>query len=331
MGSPTATLEGAYDIFRTPLYDWEGWQNLIVSTQPVNPLYIGPYAVGPYDTNPVTPSGSTTTQTYYVSSSYGQARVNLNVTDAASVCQAQNGTESTPASVPAQGWWTGNLCAYGRTDWSTLPIKANRSLTLELTAQDEYGLVSSAKSLPVIGLWNAADATGTLPTIAFTPAAFNSSVTGMTTLTTQTSQPRQLRFAVMDQRSDGRPTSPTRRASSTPTPSAPPPFPPREPPSPSPEWVLGYHAHLRPRRRDYPDRPRIPGSTRDHPHRRRHRHRGLPRLRSPETPLKPSPPRPSIPFTHHINSANESSRRARTQVKRSQRTCLQATPYASAS
>jgi hypothetical protein len=207
MGSPKPTLEGAYDIFRTPLYDWEPWQNLVVSTQPINPLYIGAYAVGPYDSNSVAPSGSVTTNTYYVSSPYSQARVDFNISDAARGCQTnQDGIEAAPAALSSTGWWTGNLCSYGHTAWSTLSIKPGRSFTVEVIAQDEDSLATTVKSLPVIGIWNASDATGTLPSVASTPEAFNASVTGMTTLSSQaSSQSQQLRIAIMDQRGDGRP------------------------------------------------------------------------------------------------------------------------------
>jgi len=207
MGSTKATLEGAYDIFRTPLaYAWEPWQNLIVSTQPINPLYIGPYAVGPYDSNTVAPSGSVTTQTYYVSAPYGQARLNINIADAANVCQTtQDGVEASPAAIASTGWWTGNLCSYGHTAWSLLPVKAGRSFAIEVTALDESSSATSAKMMPVIGIWNATDSLATPPTIASTLAAFNTSSTAMTALSANTSQSQSLRIAIMDQRGDGRP------------------------------------------------------------------------------------------------------------------------------
>ena len=206
MGSPNSSLEGYYEIFRTPLYDWEIWQNLIVSTQPVNPLYVGAYAVGPYNSNSVEPSGSIAQQEFYVTQSYGQETINLPVSDAATGCQTTlNGTESLPATAPPQGWWTDNFCTYGYTSWSTFSVQANRTLTLEVTALDEQSSATSAKTLPVIGLWNSTDALGTLPTIAAAPGAFNSASTGTTNLTAQSTQPQQLRIAIADQRGDGRP------------------------------------------------------------------------------------------------------------------------------
>jgi hypothetical protein len=206
MGSIKSTLEGAYDIFRTPLaYDWEPWQNLILSTQPINPLYIGPYAVGPYDSNSVAPSGSPMQQTHYVTGP-GQARVDFNIPDAAAGCQTtQDGIEASPTAISFTGWWTGNLCSYGHTAWSLLPIKAGRSFTIELTALDENSSATSVKMMPVVGMWNATDALATLPTVASTPAAFNASSTAMTAVTAQVSQSQSLRVAIMDQRGDGRP------------------------------------------------------------------------------------------------------------------------------
>jgi IPT/TIG domain len=206
MGSSDSSREGYYEIFRTPLYDWEVWQNLILSTQPINPLYVGPYAVGPYDSNSVEPSGSVVQQEFYVTQSYSQETINFPITDAATGCQTtQDGTESATAMVPLQGWWIDNLCEYGHTAWSTLAVKANRALTVEVTALDEQFFATSAKTMPVIGVWNSTDAVGTLPTIAATPGAFNGGSTGITSLTAQITQLEQLRIAIADERGDGRP------------------------------------------------------------------------------------------------------------------------------
>ena len=206
MGSPASSLEGYYEIFRTPLYDWEGWQNLILTTQPINPLYVGAYAVGSYDTSAVAPSGAVMQQEFYVMSPYGSVILNFPSSDAADGCQTtQDGSESAPAAVPSQGWWTDNLCVYGHTAWSTLAVKANRTLTVEVTALDERSMATSAKTMPVIGVWSSTDALGTLPTIAKTAGAFNSASTGTTALTVQSTQSQQLRIAVADQRGDGRP------------------------------------------------------------------------------------------------------------------------------
>src|SRR5260370_10740176 len=142
----------------------------------------------------------------YVMGTYGDLALDFSIDNAVTGCQTtQREAESATARVPSHGWWTANLCTYGHTAWSTLPVKANRSLTLEVTAQDEQSFATTAKTMPVIGVWNATDAPGSLPSIAATPGAFNSAATGMTTLTSLSTQPQQLRIAIADQRPDRRP------------------------------------------------------------------------------------------------------------------------------
>jgi len=206
MGGSSASLEGAYDIFRTPLKGTEPWQNLILSTQPINPLYIGPYAVGPYDSTTVTPSGSSMQQSRLVNSPYAQGKIDFPIADAASGCQtSQDGTESSPAAVPSTGWWSGNLCSYGHTAWSSLSVRAGRTLTVEVSALNETSALTTTKMRPVIGVWTSTDAIGSKPSIAYTPDAFNGSLSGLTTLPVQITQDQQLRLAILDQRGDGRP------------------------------------------------------------------------------------------------------------------------------
>ncbi len=94
MGSTDPSYEGFFYIARVPLYDWETWQNLYVTTQPVNPLYVGSYAVGPYDVSSVDPSGSPIVQLGIVISPYAVYRINGNVPDAAAGCDtSHDGTE----------------------------------------------------------------------------------------------------------------------------------------------------------------------------------------------------------------------------------------------
>ena len=204
-GSLFSSEEGYYDLRRIPMLDGT-WQNVILDTEPINPLYIGQYAVGPYVANQVQPSGADAQVVSEVNGSYYNVRKNLSTTDAAGSCSTvSDGTEAAPAVVDASGWWTGTLCAYGHTAWSTLSVKANRSFTIEVTAQDERGFATRAKAMPVVGVWNATDAPGFLPTVASAPVPFNGAATGLTTLTVHSSQASQLRIAVADQRGDGRP------------------------------------------------------------------------------------------------------------------------------
>jgi len=208
MGSTDPSYEGCFNINRIPLYDWETWQNLVISTQPVNPLYVGSYAVGPYDISSVAPSGSSKTQTAGVISNYGVVEFDGGIADAAATCSnAADGTEASPAAVPATGWWNGDLCTYGHAAWLGLTVRPGRSFTFEVTALDEQGVASTTKMLPVTGVWNASDSNGTLPTVAAAPGAFNSTVNAMTTLSASPtgSADRPLRIVIADQRGDGRP------------------------------------------------------------------------------------------------------------------------------
>jgi IPT/TIG domain len=196
--------EGYYNLQRIPMLPGV-WQIVFLETEPINPLYTGQYAVGPYAVNTVEPSGTNPAQQEAVLTSYGEYWISLSTVDPASRCNTADGTEAAPASVNAQGWWSGLLCGYGHSAWSSLTVKGNRSLTLEVTAEDEQGFATTAKAMPVIGVWNAADPRGSLPGVAAAGEAFNGEATGMTTLATSFTQPDQLRIAIADQRGDGRP------------------------------------------------------------------------------------------------------------------------------
>lgn len=205
-GSLNLGYEGFYEAFRIPMLDGT-WDSDILDTEPINPLYTGQYAVGPYIASQVQPSGEDVESFTNIMRSYQLlGRVVLSPAAAASGCNtAADGTESVPAAVAAQGWWAGTLCAYGHAAWSSVQVKANRSLTIEVTAQDEKGFATTAKAMPVIGVWNATDALRSLPSVASAPTAFNGSAYGATSLMVQSPQASQFRIAIADQRGDGRP------------------------------------------------------------------------------------------------------------------------------
>jgi hypothetical protein len=203
-GTTNNFYEGYFNLARVPMLPGT-WQLIILETEPINPLYTGQYAVGPYVAT-VNPSGSDLSLVEGLFSSYQQAFGDFYVTDSASSCNAgADGVEAAPAVVSASGWWPGLLCGYGHTSWSSLNVKGNRSLTVEVTAEDEQGFATTAKAMPVIGLWNATDAADSLPGAAVAGEPFNGAATGMTTLTKSFTQPDQLRMVVADQRGDGRP------------------------------------------------------------------------------------------------------------------------------
>lgn len=205
-GSLNLGYEGFYEAFRVPMLSGT-WDSDIQDTEPINPLYTGEYAVGPYIASQVQPSGENIEAFTDIMRSYQLlTRLTLAPAGAAPSCStAADGSEAAPAAIAVQGWWTGTLCAYGHAAWSSLKVKANRSLTIEVTAHDENGFATTAKAMPVIGVWNATDALKSLPSVASAPTAFNGAAYGATALTVQTPQPGQFRIAIADQRGDGRP------------------------------------------------------------------------------------------------------------------------------
>jgi hypothetical protein len=203
-GSSNNFYEGLFDLARVPLLPGT-WQLIILETEPINPLYTGQYAVGPYVAT-VEPSGSNLSLVEGLFANYQQAFGDFPVADSASACNTgADGIEAAPAVATASGWWSGLLCGYGHTSWSSFAVKGNRSLTVEVTAEDEQGFATTAKAMPVIGLWNATDALGSLPGVAVAGEPFNGAATGMTTLMTSFTQPDQLRMVIADERGDGRP------------------------------------------------------------------------------------------------------------------------------
>ncbi len=197
--------EGYYLIERVPMLPGS-WQTVFLETEPINPLYTGQYAVGPYTSNSVAPSGTDPMLELAVLTSYRTTGWNVLTVGAANGCDtAGDGTEAAPAAVNTQGWWKGTLCGYGHSTWSSFSVKGNRTLTMEVTAEDEQGFATTAKALPVIGVWNATDPGGSLPGIGAAGEALNGATTGTTTLTTSFTVPNQLRIGIADQRGDGRP------------------------------------------------------------------------------------------------------------------------------
>ncbi len=206
MGVHWQSWEGYYRIQSIPVPPSQSWTDLIISTEPVNPLYAGPYAIGPQAGSTMSPSGVTDPQVSQYLANGRDQLVNFTPTGSSPTCTSQtDGTEGAPAAVAPQGWWTGTLCGYQHQAWSTLAVKANRSLTLEVTALNEQGLVTVTKAMPVIGVWKSTDPTGTRPTVASAATAFNSLSVGVTTIAVQSSTATSFRIAVADQRGAGRP------------------------------------------------------------------------------------------------------------------------------
>jgi hypothetical protein len=183
-----------------------GDADLFLTTEPINPLYAGAYAIGPYQRPPATPSGSAQSMPGYSEvPGYLDAFFDT-VSDAASGCSPVDGSESAPAAADPSGWWSGLLCGAGHTSWWSATVKAGRTWTLEATALDETGNATAQKAQPVIGVWNASDPTGTLPTVAAQAYPMNALAMGTTQLPMASSaSDATVRIAVADQFGGGRP------------------------------------------------------------------------------------------------------------------------------
>jgi hypothetical protein len=178
-------------------------QGATMAWEPVNPLYTGAYALGPFQRPPTMYAGTETSA--IVTTSYTQ--FTSEPTDAGSTCNTStNGTEKAPHAEDPTGWWTDVLCGRSRPAWGSVTVRGGRSWSLEVTTLDGNGLVSTAKAQPVLGVWNAADLTGTLPTVAAQVAPMNSPSAGVTQLeVSAASGSSSYRFTIADFYGGGRP------------------------------------------------------------------------------------------------------------------------------
>jgi IPT/TIG domain len=205
MGVGNPAFEGAFSLGWIPLVPGLALDDALLSTEPINPLYTGPYSVGPYQTGTVTPSGPALSWSDNGVVPYESNFYYMTAPGAVATCNtAGQGTKAAPAAVPASGWWTGNLCGYGYAPWSQATLQGNRSFTVEVTALDEQKYPTTAKLRPLVGVWQpAASPTGS-PSSA-TPASFNSIANGLTSLQAAVASTGAITLAIADDRGDGRP------------------------------------------------------------------------------------------------------------------------------
>jgi len=206
-GSAQASWQGFFQMFGVPVPAGYVWMNMHFNVEALNPLYVGSYAVGPYRQGTAMPSGVLPSFTAtFVAATTGKRWPNMVMVNAANGCNTGNdGSENAPADVSADGAWSGELCGVGHSAWSSVNVRAGRTATWEVTALDESWRATKQKAMPVLGVWHGADATGTLPTMAKVSSAFNAATTGMTQLKVAFDATERVRFAVSDQRGDGRP------------------------------------------------------------------------------------------------------------------------------
>ncbi len=208
VGSFDDWREGYWRMERVPIPAGQTLMTYYIDTEPVNPLYTGPYALSTAAASSTTiaPSGSLLHMQSDLAARYYFMSYDQTATDATASCAAgADGTWGAPVPMPASGWWTGALCGYNHSAWTSLAMQPNRTMTVELTALDESGAASTVKTMPLIGVWQASDPQATGPTVAGDPIPFNTGVTGMSAVTISQPASTQLRMTFVDQRGLGRP------------------------------------------------------------------------------------------------------------------------------
>jgi hypothetical protein len=235
-GTDNAAMEGFFDLSGVPLPGGVEPAEYQLSFEAVNPAYVdasssslgdGKHGVGPYATSQVAVSG---TMPVIALGQLGAGSVvkvpvaETTIEDSAAGTSSEDGIESAPDSVRANGEWLGRLSGYGHVGWFSFTARANRTFTVEATALDETGMGTTSKADVLIGVWNGSSALGSLPVLS-TADAFNGRTTGLTTLSAQLGDlpgvtavgapiatlpgdpavEDQVRVALGDARGDGRP------------------------------------------------------------------------------------------------------------------------------
>ncbi len=204
-GSDDQTLEGFFDLSGVPLPPGATSASYQLAFEAVSSLDIGGASVGAYTTGQVMPSG--TMPTLYLRGLAAGSSVYqvVDITDSADeLLSGDDGTESTPAQLPAAGEWTARISGYGHTGWLEWRARANREFTVEATALDERGSPTVDKAQPVLGMWNGTDP-GNVPPVTGSPQPFNGVTVGLTELPVITTADSEVRLGVADMRGDGRP------------------------------------------------------------------------------------------------------------------------------
>lgn len=201
-GSNSSSVEGFFDLggLQIPSGSSAQYQLTVEAIDPIWSTGVGPYA--PYQ---VTPSGLL--QPITVTVGTGQnVEQNILMTETAQPLPQWAESESwpDPAPVPQAGDWEGSLGSYGETAYFSLPAQANRTLSIAVTALDGSGNPSETKLQPVIGMWQASDAQGSVPP-AFTTSSFNTLNFAMTRLDAEITTSSSFLIGIADLRGDGRP------------------------------------------------------------------------------------------------------------------------------
>ena len=202
-GSSDQAVEGFFDLGGLPVPNGAGTAQYQLAVEALDPLWSG--AVCPYVPFQVAPSGVFPPVIVTVNAG-GDIEQDILVSGGAQAVPSWASTQTwnAPAPVPQEGDWIGSLSGYGDVGYFLISAQANRTLSVAITALDETGAPSEAKTAPVVGIWSSTDPQGTAPP-TFTPVPFNSETFGMTRLDAQVLASASFIVGVGDLRGDGRP------------------------------------------------------------------------------------------------------------------------------
>jgi hypothetical protein len=202
-GATDPAVEGFFDLAGLQVPNGAQSAQYQLSVEAIDALWS--QDVGPYGPLQVQPSG--TFQPIIVTVALG-GDTQQDILMQSSAIQKPNWfgptTYASPAPLPAGGNWTGSLNAFGETDYFWFNAQSNRTLSVIVTALDEFGATVQSKLQPVAGMWALSDP-GISPAPAETPSAFNTSFFGETRLDAGLLQTTAFRLGIADYRGDGRP------------------------------------------------------------------------------------------------------------------------------
>jgi hypothetical protein len=201
-GSDDTAVEGFFDLAGLTIPSGPTPAEFELSVENMDPAWS--YGMGPYGPWPVQAAGNVRV---FVNAGLGDdIEQDLVMNGSAVVSPNSFGATSyaTPAPVPASGDWMGRLSPYGDADFFSFSARANRTLSVALTALDESEAVTENKARPVIGMWSMATPE-TSPASVNTPSAFNTFLSGETRLDAVLNASTSFRIGISDIRGDGRP------------------------------------------------------------------------------------------------------------------------------
>ena len=201
-GSDDSALRGYFDLAGLEIPAGSTSAKYQLTVEPVNPGYTGALSVGPYAVAQVEPPGSAVPVEVTVAAGSDVTQdIVLQGPELAGGDLYEPHSFASPSPIPGGGHWAAALNGAADVDWHTLTVRAERTFSVEATAVCN-GRPGANKSLPVLGVWNAADGASAAPAAAQT--YFNTANSGVTRLQASLAA-GAYKLAITDARGEGRP------------------------------------------------------------------------------------------------------------------------------